>query len=114
MYGFLVSCHAWLELWVAARCDPALADAVVRLDREFMSASEAVFRELFADEVAAEPGLARVGVGLVYAQLTGLAMSRLIPGYEPLVPAVDIIAAFKDLLRTALPTPEGGNRHGHP
>ena len=86
MYGFLVSCHAWLELWVAARCDPALADAVVRLDREFMSGSEAVFRELFADEVAAEPGLARV----------------------------DIIAAFKDLLRTALPTPEGGNRHGHP
>ena len=44
---------AWLELWVAARGDPALADAVVGLDREFMSASEAVFRELFADEVAA-------------------------------------------------------------
>src|SRR5215469_12497956 len=50
---------AWLELWIAARCDPALAEAVVRLDREFIAASEAVFRELFADEVAVRPELAQ-------------------------------------------------------
>jgi AcrR family transcriptional regulator len=103
---------AWLELWVAARCDPALAGPAVRLDREFMSASESVFRELFADEVAAQPDLARVGLGLVYAVLTGLAMSRLIPGSESSVPTSDVIAAFKDLLRAALPTPERGSRHG--
>jgi AcrR family transcriptional regulator len=104
---------AWLELWVAARNDPALAEAVVRLDREFMAASEAIFRELFADEVAAEPDLARVGLGLVYALLDGLALSRLLPGYEPM-PADDIITVFKTLVRTALPTPNGGNRHGSP
>jgi AcrR family transcriptional regulator len=105
---------AWLELWVAARSDPQLAGAVVRLDREFMSASEGIFRELFADEVAAaEPGLAREGLGLVYAMLAGLALARLIPGYEP-APTTGIIAAFKTLLRTAMPAPEEGNRHGDP
>jgi len=104
---------AWLELWVAARNDAALAEAVVRLDREFMASSEAIFRELFADEVAAEPDLARVGLGLVYALLDGLALSRLLPAYEPM-PAADIITLFKTLVRTALPTPDGGNRHGSP
>jgi AcrR family transcriptional regulator len=104
---------AYLELWVAARCDPALADAVVRLDREFMAGSEGIFRELFADEVAAEPDLARVGLGLVYALLGGLALGRAIPGYEP-VPTADIIATFKTLLQTAMPAPEGGTTHGDP
>lgn len=104
---------AWLELWVAARCDPALADAVVRLDREFMSGSEGIFRELFADEVAARPDLARVGLGLVYALLGGCALGRLIPGYEP-APVADVIAAFKTLLGTAMPAPEGGTTRGDP
>jgi AcrR family transcriptional regulator len=104
---------AWLELWVAARCDPALADAVVRLDREFMSGSEGIFRELFADEVAARPDLARVGVGLVYALLGGCALGRLIPGYEP-APVAGIIAAFKTLLETAMPALEGGTPRGDP
>jgi AcrR family transcriptional regulator len=104
---------AWLEMWVAARSDPALAGAVVRLDAEFMSGSEAVFRELFAEEVAADPGVGRVGLGLVYALLAGLALSRLIPGYEP-APLSDIIRAFKTLLRTAMPAPEEGTPHGVP
>lgn len=98
---------AWLELWMAARCDPALAEAVVRLDREFMAASEAVFRELFPDEIAARPDLARAALGLLYALMDGLALARLIPGYEP-APATDILTAFKTLVRAALPAPDGG------
>jgi len=104
---------AWLELWVAARSDPALAEAVISIDREFMAASQAIFRELFADEVAAEPELARVGLGLVYALLDGLALSRLIPGYEPL-PATAVLTTFKTLVRNALPARDGGNRDGDP
>jgi AcrR family transcriptional regulator len=96
---------AWLELWIAARCDPTLAEAVVRLDHEFMAASEGVFRDLFADELATRPGLARVGLGLMYAQLAGLALFQLIPGHEP-APAADVIAAFKALARSALPAPD--------
>jgi AcrR family transcriptional regulator len=99
---------AWLELWIAARCDPTLAEAVVRLDHEFMAASEAVFRELFADELASRPDLARVGLGLMYAQLAGLALFRLIPGHEP-APAADVLSAFKTLARTALVPPDEGD-----
>jgi AcrR family transcriptional regulator len=103
---------AWLELWIAARCDPALAEAVVRLDREFIAASEAVFRELFAEEVAVRPDLAQVGIGLMFSQLAGLALFRLIPGHEP-APAADIITAFKTLVRAGLPTPEGNPNGNH-
>jgi hypothetical protein len=49
----------------------------------------------------------------VYALLAGLALARLIPGYEP-APTTGIIAAFKTLLRTAMPAPEKGNRRGDP
>lgn len=97
---------AWLELWIAARCDPMLAEAVVRLDREFIAGSEAVFRELFADEVAARPDLAQIAIALTFSQLAGLALFRLIPGHEP-APAADTITAFKALVRTALASPEG-------
>jgi AcrR family transcriptional regulator len=93
---------AWLELWMAARSDPALAGAVVRLDREFMTASEDVLRELFADEIAAAPELGRVGLGLLYPLMSGLALARLIPGYEQ-APAQVTLTAFKTLVRTALP-----------
>lgn len=106
---------AWLELWMAARSDPALAEAVIRLDREFMAASEDVFRELFADEIAAapEPGQAGpVALGLLYSLMSGLALSRLIPGYEP-ASAEGTLALFKTLVRAALPeqagpAPDGG------
>jgi AcrR family transcriptional regulator len=110
---------AWLELWMAARSDPALAEAVIRLDREFMAASEDVFRELFADEITAAPEVGRAGLGLLYSLMSGLALARLIPGYEP-ARAEDILAAFKTLVRAALPgpaqadaAPDGGTTHDH-
>jgi AcrR family transcriptional regulator len=96
---------AWLELWVAARTDPALAEAVVRIDREFMAASESIFRELFAGEIAGTD-FARTGLGLVYSLLGGLALSQGVPGYDPL-PAAPVLAAFKTLVRNALPAPDG-------
>ena len=109
---------AWLELWMAARSDPALAEAVVRLDREFMAASDDVFHELFADEIAAAPELGRSGpeaLGLLYSLMSGLALARLIPGYEP-APAAGILDAFKALVRAALPelAADGGHHHGYP
>ena len=91
---------------MAARSDPALAEAVIRLDREFMAASEDVFRELFADEIAAAPEVGRAGLGLLYSLMSGLALARQIPGYEP-ARAEDILTAFKTLVRTALRTSTG-------
>lgn len=103
---------AWLELWMAARSDPALAEAVIRLDREFMATSQDVFRELFADEIAVAPELGRSGLGVLYSLMSGLALGRLIPGYE-LSPASDILAAFRALVRAALPPLDGGHHDNH-
>ena len=107
---------AWLVLWMAARSDPALAEAVVRLDREFMTASEDVLRELFADEIAAAPELGRAGtevLGLLYSLMSGLGW----PGRSPatsLALAEGILTAFKTLVRMAIPVLDGGNHHGSP
>jgi AcrR family transcriptional regulator len=107
---------AWLELWMAARSDPALAEAVVRLDRAFMTASEGILRELFADEIAAAPELGRVGLGVLYPLMSGLALGQLLPGYEQ-APAQVTLTAFKTLVRAALPVLDaartaGGTRDG--
>ena len=98
---------AWLELWVGARTDPEIAEAVVRLDRKFMDTSEATFRELFAEETATNPDLPRLALGLIFALMDGLALARSVPGYEP-VPAEELLEVFKLLIHPALPTgPEG-------
>jgi AcrR family transcriptional regulator len=94
---------AWLELWVGARTDPEVAEAVVRLDREFMASSEAIFRELFAEETALDPALPRTALGLIFALMDGLALARSVPGYEP-VPAEELLQVFKVLIQPALPT----------
>jgi AcrR family transcriptional regulator len=94
---------AWLELWVAARTDAELARAIADVDQQFVDTSQGIFRELFAEESADNPDLPTVAIGLTYAVLDGLALSRLVPGYEP-VPAADLLGVFKLLISTALPT----------
>jgi AcrR family transcriptional regulator len=97
---------AWRELWTAARTDPGLADAVIRIDREFMAASEQIYVELLAVTGAvggASDGL--VGLHLIYALIGGLATSRAIPGYEP-HPTEAVLDAFKQIIRPVF----GGTR----
>jgi AcrR family transcriptional regulator len=75
---------AWLELWVAARTDPALAEALVALDREFLRASQEIFEGLFpSDEVEGGDDFYDFGLSVVYAVMDGLALGRLQKGYEP-------------------------------
>lgn len=98
---------AWLELWVGARTDPELTEAAVRVDRDFVTASEDIFRELFADLTADNPDLPRIAIGSVFTFLSGLALGRLAPGYEPAAPA-EMLAVFKLLISSA--TSEGNDR----
>lgn len=93
---------AWLELWTAARTDRELAPVVVEMDRRFDEASREAFREIFAAEVAAAPDLPRLAVGLSYAFLSGLALARQVPGYDP-APAEELLSLFTLLVTPALP-----------
>jgi len=94
---------AWLELWVGARTDPDLADAVAAVDREFVDTSIEIFRELFADETAQDPDLPRLAIGMAYTFLDGLALSRLYAGYRP-HDLDELLEVFKQLVSTAMPT----------
>lgn len=98
---------AWLELWVAARTDDELRDAIATVDRDFMVASEDAFREVFAEETVANPDLPRYAVATVFTFLTGMATSALVPGAHVL-PDEELLAVFKMLVNPALPpAPEG-------
>ena len=94
---------AWLELWVAARTEPEISAAVCRVDQQFFETSVEIFRELFADETAQNPDLPRIAIGILYAFLDGLTLSRLNPGHQPTDP-LELLSVFKLLISTALPT----------
>ncbi|MFI6044182.1 TetR/AcrR family transcriptional regulator [Nocardia sp. NPDC051321] len=87
---------AWQELWTAARTDPALAAAIVDVDRQSMAAVERVYAELFP--VDSDSQAAPAVVHLLLALFDGLALSRSIPGYEP-YPTDAVLAAAKELVR---------------
>ncbi|HET6911402.1 MAG TPA: TetR/AcrR family transcriptional regulator [Mycobacteriales bacterium] len=99
---------AWLELWVAARTDPELRAAVTTVDRDFVRASEEVFREVFAEETLANPDLPRYAVATVFTFLTGMATSGLVPGADVLADE-ELLAIFKMLVKPALPAAAEGN-----
>jgi AcrR family transcriptional regulator len=91
---------AWTELWVAARTDPDLADAVVRLDRQSMADAEVIYADLFAADD--QPGIG-IGLHVISALFRGLAISRSIDGYEP-HPTTAVIDAFTAMIRPILST----------
>ncbi|BBX21970.1 TetR family transcriptional regulator [Mycolicibacter terrae] len=101
------------ELWVAARTDPDLAPAVVETDRQFAEACERVYTQLLAP---AGPGGAvtpqsRIGLQMAFALMNGLAMARLIDGYEPLA-VKDILETFKTLARPLVTDPADQHSEG--
>lgn len=90
---------AWLELWVAARTDPDLAVAITEIDRQFIADSKQQFAEMFGDDPAVPP----IGLHLVFALMDGLALARLLDGYES-HPAEEVLETFKAMIRLATGT----------
>lgn len=71
--------QAWLELWVAARTDPHLADAVRDMEVEYDRASRELLLELFPpDEYGGDEALLEVGLRFVVALLDGVALRGLV------------------------------------
>jgi len=100
---------AWLELLVASRTDAALADAVARVDEQFVDTSVEIFRELFADETAEDPSLPRLAIGMTFTFLDGLALAHQFSDYQP-HDSDELLAVFKLLVSTAMPTGPGATQ----
>lgn len=93
---------AWLELWVAARTDPMLAEAVVAVDREFLRTSRELFEGLFPrDEVGGGDDFSDLGLSVAYAVMDGLALGRIHEGHEPF-PVEPVLELLKQLGRLAI------------
>lgn len=93
---------AWLELWVGARTNPALAEAVVAVDREFLRTSRAQFEALFPrNKLGGGDGFSNFGLSVVYAVMDGLALGRLHQGHDPF-PADRVLQLLKQLGRLVI------------
>jgi len=95
---------AWTELWVAARTDPALAAALVAVERRFTEESRAMFTDMFPVEPGGDPAFYDIGRDFAFAVMTGVALQRLFPHGER--PAADYLDALKHLFRLARPHPD--------
>lgn len=70
--------HAWLELWVAARTDPELAEAVRAMEEEYDRASIEILGELFPPAGDVDPAELEVGMRFAVALMDGVALRGLI------------------------------------
>lgn len=70
--------HAWLELWVAARTDPELAEAVRVMEEEYDRASIEILAELFPPAGDIDSAQLEVGMRFAVALMDGVALRGLI------------------------------------
>jgi AcrR family transcriptional regulator len=70
--------HAWLELWVAARTDPELAEAVRVMEDEYDRASREILGELFPLDEYADSAQLELGMRFAVALMDGVALRGLI------------------------------------
>lgn len=70
--------QAWVELWVGARTDPELADAVRSIDGEFERTSREIFRELFPPDEYPDSAFLEVGMRFAMSVMDGVALRGLV------------------------------------
>jgi AcrR family transcriptional regulator len=92
---------AWVELWIAARTDAALAAPVIDMDVRFTDESRAMFLEMFPPEEGRDPLLWDIGRDFAFALMTGVALQRLVPrGQRPAEEYVDALKRIFKMLRS--------------
>lgn len=70
--------QAWVELWVGARTDPQLAEALRAMDREYERASREIFLELFPPDEYPDPAFLEMGMRFAVSLLDGVALRGLV------------------------------------
>lgn len=87
--------QAWVELWVAARTNPELADALRAMDAEYDRASREILRELFSPDEYADGPLLELAMRFAVSLMDGVALRGLV------IQPVD--SGPVDLLKTIAP-----------
>ena len=97
---------AWVELWLAARTDPALAEAVLPMNADYLATCRRLFADVLAD-VPGEMGPAErdTALSFAFAVFDGNAMAHFLGPRPGITPAADIVQALKDLAHLLAPRP---------
>jgi AcrR family transcriptional regulator len=69
---------AWVELWVGARTDPALAASVLTMSDAFTGAAQSLFLELFPERDFPDAGFLAQGLPFAFAVMEGAALRGLV------------------------------------
>jgi AcrR family transcriptional regulator len=101
----------WLELAVAARTDPELAEPVQRMTGEFFDLVERTFLDLFVRQSTSNPYF-DIAPRFAFALLEGLALSRLHGPEDANTDAV--VDAAKSIARLVMPPQPTVQRGGTP
>jgi AcrR family transcriptional regulator len=70
--------QAWVELWVGARTDPDLADALRVVDAEFERGSQEIFAELFPPAEYPDARFLQFGMRFAMSLMDGVALRGLV------------------------------------
>jgi len=70
--------QAWVELWVGARTDPDLADALRGIDAEFERGSLEIFAELFGPDDYPDARFLQFGMRFAMSLMDGVALRGLV------------------------------------
>ena len=69
---------AWVELWVGARTDPDLTEALREMDDEYDRVNQTLLRELFPHEVYPDTEALEVAMRFAVSLMDGLALRALV------------------------------------
>lgn len=70
--------HAYLELVIASRTDPALSEAMIAVTQRMDAQVRQAFDELFCPSGAADPHLFELGYNAIFALFEGLALEKMV------------------------------------
>jgi AcrR family transcriptional regulator len=86
---------AWVELWLAARSDPELHQAMLDVDRRFGQEAIELYHEALPPPAGVEPWIHEIAPIFAFALMDGLALRGLVTDHWGPVRSADIIEAFK-------------------
>lgn len=91
--------HAYLELVIASRTDPALSEAMVAVTQRMDTQVQEAFDELFSPSGVADPHLFELGYNAIFALMEGLALEKMVrPGDERLDEVLALVKRLAPLI----------------
>lgn len=96
---------AWIELWLAARTDPALRDVLLEVDRRFDEETSGAYREVMPAEAAENPWFEMSRI-FTFVLMDGLALRRLVTDSYGALSSSEVVSALKALSHLVFPGEE--------